>query len=266
MKWFRRIAFTIVALLALGILALALLLAYDLNFAAKASDYTNQRYPSADGSELVGYLAMPEGEGLFPAVIMVHEWWGITPELVEMADRLAEQGYIVFAPDTYRGATTSLVPTALFLRLTVPEERVDSDMMAAYDYLTSLPQVDSTRIGVLGFCYGGGVALRHALANSNLQATVNLYGSSISDPTAFGALLEKDNPVLGIFGAEDAQIPVTEVEAFEQALDAAAIENTVTIYEGVGHAFVNPETIDAGGAAAEAWAQILAFLNEKLKA
>jgi carboxymethylenebutenolidase len=266
MKWFRRIAFTMVALLALGLVSFVFLLAYDLNFAAKASDYTNQGFPAADGSELVGYLAMPEGEGLFPAVIMVHEWWGITPELIEMADRLAEQGYIVFAPDTYRGATTSLVPTALFLRLTVPEERVDSDMMAAYDYLTSLPQVDANKIGVLGFCYGGGVALRHAIENSNLAATVTLYGSTVSDPTAFGALLEKDNPVLGIFGAEDAQIPVAEVEEFEEALNEATIENTVTIYEGVGHAFVNPASIDASGAAAEAWAQILAFLNEKLKA
>jgi carboxymethylenebutenolidase len=266
MKWFRRITLSTLALLALFIASLLVLLVYDLNFAAKASDYSNQRFPAADDSELLGYLAMPEGEGLFPAVLMVHEWWGITPELVEMADRLAEQGYIVFAPDTYRGATTSLVPTALFLRLTVPEERVDSDMMAAYDYLRSLPQVDTTRIAVLGFCYGGGVALRHAVENSNIVATVTLYGSTISDPTAFGSLLEKDNPVLGVFGREDAQIPVTEVEEFEQALVDAEIEHTITIYDAVGHAFVNPSTIDAGGAAAEAWAQILAFLNEELKA
>jgi carboxymethylenebutenolidase len=265
MKWVRRIFLGLGGLILLLIVALVGFVLFDLNFGAHAEDFSNINFVAEDDSALFGYLAMPEGEGQFPAVLMVHEWWGMNAEITEMADRLAEQGYVVLVPDTYRGASTSQVLSALYLRLTVPESRVDSDMWAAYHYLRSLPEVDSSRIGIVGFCYGGGVAMRHAIANSNLVAVVNLYGSTIQDSSAFGALLEHDNPVLGIFGAEDAQISVANVQGFEAALNEAGIENTVTIYDGVGHAFVNPTTIDAGGAAAEAWAQILAFLDVRLK-
>lgn len=266
MKWIRRIFLALFAIITVLILALVATVVIDLNFGAKASDFTNSEFLAEDGSTLHGYLALPEAEGTYPAVIMIHEWWGMNAEISEMAERLAEEGYVVFAPDTYRGATTNLVPSALYLRLNVPESRVNSDVQAAYTYLSSLPQVDASRIAIIGFCYGGGVALRHAIENPNIAATVNLYGDTISNPADFGTLLESGQPVLGIFGAEDAQIPVAEVQSFEAALNAAAIENTVTIYEGVGHAFVNPSTIDTGGAAAEAWAQILAFFETHLKA
>ena len=113
----------------------------------------------------MGYLALPEGEGTFPAVLMVHEWWGLNEEITHMADRLAEEGYIVLAMDTYRGQVTSQVPRAIFLRVTMPEAQIDQDMQSAYEYLISLPQVDAERIGGIGFCYGGGVILRHATQN-----------------------------------------------------------------------------------------------------
>jgi carboxymethylenebutenolidase len=197
---------------------------------------------------------------------MVHEWWGLNSEITEMADRLAAEGYVVLAPDTYRGQTTSQIPRALFLRLTTPADRVDGDMQAAFDYLAALDTVNANQVGVMGFCYGGGVALRHGVSNPAVRATVNLYGDTIDDPAAFGALLAPDaGPVLGIFGAQDQQIPVTRVRAFEAALNAAGIASTVTIYDGVGHAFVNPASVEAGGAAAEAWAQILAFLDGALR-
>lgn len=230
-----------------------------------AGDVANVEYPAADGTTLVGYLAQPEGEGTFPAVLMVHEWWGLNAELTEMADILAEQGYIVLAPDTYRGRVATTVPGALTLRLSADEARVDGDMQAAFDYLVALPNVDPARIGVMGFCYGGGVALRHAVANESIAGTINLYGDTIADPDDFGALLTSGRPVLGIFGEEDNQIPVSEVEDFRAALEAAGIPHEVTIYPGVGHAFVNPETI-SGGAAQAAWAQILDFWAETLGA
>lgn len=236
-----------------------------------AEQYANTTYPAADGTTLRAYLAQPSDAAAaaaepLPAVIMVHEWWGLNAEIVEMADMLAEEAYVVLAPDTYRGNLATTVPGALFLRITTPRERVDSDMQAAYDFLAADSRVDAARIGVIGFCYGGGVALRHALVNANIAATVNLYGDTVDDPAGFGALLESRRPVLGIFGADDQQIPVAEAQAFDAALDAADIPNEVTIYPGVGHAFVNPSSIAAGGAAADAWAQILAFLEGELRA
>jgi carboxymethylenebutenolidase len=244
------------------------LIAADAFGGAQSTDVTNVVYPAQDGTELYGYLAVPEGADgeKYPAVLMVHEWWGLTAEITKMADTLAEEGYVVLAPDTYRGRVATTVPAAITLRVTVPEERVDSDMQAAYEYLIALPEVDRLRVGVIGFCYGGGVALRHAVQNPQIAATVNLYGDTIDNPQEFGALLESGKPLLGIFGEDDQQIPVSEVEAFDAALDEAGIPNEVTIYPGVGHAFVNPETILEVGAAQDAWTQIIAFFDEHLKA
>jgi carboxymethylenebutenolidase len=222
-------------------------------------------YTASDGTTLHGYLAAPAGDGPFPAVIMVHEWWGLNGEIVELADALAAEGYVVLAPDTYRGPTTSLVPRALYLRLTVSDDRVDDDMLRAFDYLAGMETVDANRIGVMGFCYGGGVALRHGIVNPRIAATVNLYGDRVTDPQALGALLEQDaGPLLGIFGAEDAQIPVSSVELFREALEVAGVTHTVTIYDGVGHAFVQPDLLEQPGAPREAWEQILGFLSETL--
>jgi carboxymethylenebutenolidase len=226
-----------------------------------AEQYTNATYPAADGTTLRGYLAIPLDAGDEPlaAVLMVHEWWGLNGEIAEMADKLAAEGYVVLAPDTYRGNLATTVPGALYLRITAPADRVDADMRAAFDYLAAQPNVDAARIGVMGFCYGGGVALRHAIDNPQIAGTINLYGDTVDDPAAFGALLTSGRSVLGIFGEHDQQIPVSEVEAFERALDEANIPHEVTIYQEMLHAFVNPAGIAAGGAPADAWAQILSY-------
>lgn len=232
-----------------------------------AEQYTNVSYPAADGTTLRGYLATPPdaGDAPLPAVVMVHEWWGLNAEIEEMADKLAAEGYVVLAPDTYRGNLATTVPGALYLRITAPADRVDADMQAAFDYLAAQPNVDGARIGVMGFCYGGGVALRHAIDNPQIAGTINLYGDTVDDPAAFGALGTSGGSLLGIFGERDQQIPVSEVEAFERALGEANIPHEVTIYPDMPHAFVNPAGIAVGGAPAEAWAQILAYWEAVLQ-
>ena len=256
----------LLGLVALAAAAITLLIVIDAQSGVQAADFTNTTFQAADGSTIDAYLAMPEGEGPFPGVLMVHEWWGMNAEITELAERMAAQGYVVLAPDTYRGKTTQQVPRALFLRLTTDDARVDQDMQAAYEHLASLPEVDADRIGVLGFCYGGGVALRHAIENPAIAATINLYGDTPSDPAAFGALLEPDaGPILSIFGAEDNMIPQEEVTAYQRALDEAGIDSTVTVYPGVGHAFVQPDVIDDAGSPHDAWQDMLAFLDAQLK-
>lgn len=265
MKWVGRILIAVLVIFGLALAGIFGIIGLDAAFGAQASDFTNITFTGADGTEVGAYLAMPEGEGPFPGVLMVHEWWGINGEIVELADRMAEAGYVVLAPDTYRGQTTSQIPRAIFLRVTVDEDRVDSDMQQAFEYLASLEEVDAERIGAVGFCYGGGVVLRHAIQNPELDAVINLYGDTVTDPEALGAVAGPNGtPLLGIFGAQDQQIPVSDVTEFEETLVEAGANARVTIYEGVGHAFVQPEAIDEGGAAAEAWDEIRAFFELNL--
>jgi carboxymethylenebutenolidase len=265
MKWIRRVLLIALAALVALIAVFGVVMAVDALALDSSADVINVRYNALDGTEIGGYLAPASDAPAQPAVLMVHEWWGLNAEIAEMADILAEEGYVVLAPDTYRGRLASTVPGALALRLSANPTQVNSDMQAAFAYLAALPNVDPTRIAVMGFCYGGGVALRHAISNEQIAATINLYGDTVDDPAAFGALANTGKPLLGIFGALDQQIPISEVEAFEAALGQTSIPHTVTIYEGMPHAFVHPSSIVEAGAAQDAWAEILTFLDGTLQ-
>ncbi|MGB7341216.1 MAG: dienelactone hydrolase family protein, partial [Phototrophicaceae bacterium] len=215
MKWIARILGGLLVAIVVMVLVIAGVIAADVMGGVSAADFTNTELTAEDGTTINGYLVSPEGEGPFPAVLMVHEWWGLNQEIIELADELSAEGYVVFAPDTYRGPTAGSIPGALYLRLTIDMEQVDSDMLVAYNYLLEQPQV-SGNIGVIGFCFGGDVAFNHGIANPDIDAVVNLYGSTLADATMFGALLDDDAPpVLGIFGAEDQGIPVESVNAYE---------------------------------------------------
>jgi len=274
MKWFKRLLVAALAVLIVLVVGAGGLALYDSQAAEDSAAVSNVTFEAEDGTLINGYLAMPPAQATddnpntpsapYPAVLMVHEWWGLNAEITEMADMLAEQGYVVLAPDTYRGKVATTVPGALALRLAAEEERVNADMRAAFAFLAAHEQVDAGRIAVMGFCYGGGVALRHAIDNPDIKAVINLYGDTVDDPQAFGALLESKAPVLGIFGEIDAQIPLTEVEAFRVALEAAELPHFVIVYGDEGHAFVNPDSIADVGGAYEAWMRILRFLRENL--
>ncbi len=261
MKWLIRILLSLLAAIAVMILVMVGVIFWDVNSGIQGTDFTNVSYTASDGTMLNAYIAMPEGEGPFPGVLMVHEWWGLNSEIIELADEMAAQGYVVLAPDTYRGPSAGTVPGALYLRLNVDMERVDSDMLTAYNYLVSLPEV-AGNVGVVGFCYGGDVAFNHGIVNPEIDAVINLYGSTLTNSTQFGALLDDDAPpVLGIFGEADNSIPLEEVNAHEMALNEAGIEYTVTVYPGMGHAFVQPDVITEPGEAQEAWEEILNFFE-----
>lgn len=265
MKWIGRTGAVLLGLLALLVCGAGALFVWDAALGPKATDYTNVTFTSADGATIHGYLAQPQEPGTYPAVIMIHEFWGLNEHIQKMADDLAARGYVVLAPDTYRGQTTGQIPRAIYLRVNTPQERVMADLQGAFDFLKTQPQVDTQRIAVLGFCYGGEMALQHALRNAELAATVVFYGSPVTDPARLGALAQTKRPVLGIFAEQDQQIPPAEANAFRDALNAAGIPNSVTIYPGVGHAFVQPEAIAAGGAAADAWRQTIEFLDANVK-
>lgn len=261
----RNIFLGILGLVLVGVLVIAGIIVYDSLFSAqRVSELTNVTYPGPDGITLRGYLAVPPGGGKHPGVVMIHEFYGLNENIVKKADLLAEQGYVVLAPDAYRGKTTALVPRAIWLRVTTPTPQIDVDIDATYAFLALQERVDTQRTGVVGFCFGGTQALRLGTRNPNLAANVIFYGSGlVTEAEALGALGES-GPVLGIFGETDNSIPLEEVSAFEQAMDQRSITHTVTVYPGVGHAFVSYEALDQPGPAQQAWEEMLAFLKENL--
>jgi carboxymethylenebutenolidase len=252
----------------LGLLALALagVILYDSLFPAQtAADFTNVTYPASDGATLRAYLTKPAGEGPFPAVLLVHEFFGINEDITQKANLLAQQGYLVLAVDAYRGQTTRLVPRAVWLVLTTPQDRIRADIDAGYQYLAASPQVDADRIGAVGFCFGGTQVMHLGTRNPDLAAVVIYYGNGpITDPQALG-VMGQSGPVLGIYGEQDAGIPLEQVRGFERAMQSRGIAHRVTIYPGVGHAFVHMDTLSAPGPARDAWNEMLEFLEGSLK-
>jgi len=211
----------------------------------------------------IGYLVQPRGQANnLPAIVVIHEWWGVNQHIKDAADKLAAEGYVVLAADLYNGEVASVPDRARELSSSVrnnPEEAINN-LNAAVKYMASLPNVNSSRIASLGWCFGGGQSLQLALnTETPLSATVIYYGNLVTDQTELAKI---QWPVLGIFGSEDQSIPVDTVNQFEAALNANNITNMIHIYEGVGHAFANPSGGNyAPEEAADAWKKTLAFLN-----
>jgi carboxymethylenebutenolidase len=265
MKWLKRILLSLLGLIGLIVLLFAGMIAYGMLFAPGSAQYTNVTYTDESGNELRGYLAQPEGDGPFPAVLLIHEWWGFNEGMTVLADALAAEGYVVLAADAYRGNLATLVPHALYLRLTTPEEQVFNDVDAALTYLLAQENVDSDKVASMGFCFGGGHSLQLGMRQSeNLALTILYYGAVVTDPDLLRPLTD-GQPVLGIFGEEDASIPTSNVLEFEAALNSLEIPNQITIYQGVGHAFLNEENYKETGAAGAAWQETLTFLAENFK-
>jgi carboxymethylenebutenolidase len=225
---------------------------------------TNTTIPGQNGTpDVRAFVAAPPGGGPFPVVIMIHEFYGLNESIVGKAFGLAQEGYLVVAPDTFRGSTTAWIPRAIYQVISNNPEQVDQDLDAVYAWIETQPNALVNHTGIVGFCYGGRASLNYSLHNNQLAATVVFYGAPETDPEVLKAL---PGPVLGIFGGADNSIPLADVSAFEVALGQAGITNEITIYENQPHAFVtNIEAIRSGGVQAEAWAQMLGFLENNLR-
>jgi carboxymethylenebutenolidase len=220
-------------------------------------------YRSGDAT-VTGYLALPDSAGPHPAIVVIHEWWGLNDWVKEQARKFAQQGYVALAVDLYRGKVAADPGEAHELMRGMPQDRAVIDLIAAFDYLATRRYVDKTRIGSVGWCMGGGLSLQFAIHEPKLAACVVNYGAMPTD----AADIEKiQTPVLGNFGAEDRGIPPDAVRAFEKAMKAAGKTVDVKIYDGAGHAFENPNNTQGyrQDAATDAWARMLGFFSKTLK-
>jgi carboxymethylenebutenolidase len=230
---------------------------------AFAAEGKQVSYKSGDES-VKGMLYTPAGKGPFPAVIVIHEWWGLNDWVKEQASKLADQGYVTLAMDLYRGKVATTPDEAHEIMRGVPEDRAKRDLAAAFDFLKAQKNVKPERIGSIGWCMGGGYSLDVALQEPTLAADVINYGHLAVDENS----LKKINaPILGIFGGKDRGIPVEDVKKFEQTLKQSGKKIEVVIYPDAGHAFENPNNKEGYRAqdAADAWKRTVDFLAGTLQ-
>lgn len=230
---------------------------------AFAADGKLVSYKSGDET-VQGMLFTPPGKGPFPALVVVHEFWGLNDWVKEQASKLADQGYVSLAVDLYRGKVASTPDEAHQIMRGVPEDRAKRDLHAAVEFLKSQPTGKQARIGAIGWCMGGGYALDVALREPDLAALVINYGHLATDQEA----LKKINAsILGIFGGQDRGISPDDVHKFEQQLKQLGKKVEIKIYDDAGHAFENPNNKDGYRAAdaADAWKRTVDFLATTLK-
>lgn len=232
-------------------------------FSAIAATSKDVSYKSGDET-VKGVLYTPDGKGPFPALMVIHEWWGLNDWVKEQASKLADQGYVTLAIDLYRGKVATTPEMAHEIMRGVPEDRASRDLHASFVYLQSQPNVKKDRMGAIGWCMGGGYALDVALEEPTLKADVINYGHLATDPES----LKKINAsILGIFGGKDQGIMPDDVKKFEQALKAQGKKVETKIYPEAGHAFENPNNKNGYRAddAADAWRRTVDFLAATLK-
>jgi carboxymethylenebutenolidase len=182
-----------------------------------------------------GYLARPEGDGPFPGVIVVQEWWGLNDHIKDLANRFAEEGFVALAPDLYRGVVATEPDAARSLVLELDLDSAIGQIQSSIDYLLSQDFADGDSVGTVGFCMGGRLVLRAATETSSIGATVAFYGT----PLTANEVSSVTAPVMGNYGSRDGGIPASSVNAMRDALTAASIDNDIKIYDGAQHAFFN---------------------------
>ena len=219
------------------------------------------QFPNNGGST-DGYLSVPDS-GNGPGMIVIQEWWGLVDHIKEVCDRFASEGFVALAPDLYHGKTTKSPDEAGKLMMALRIDEAEKDMRAAADYLSIQDSTTSEKIGVVGFCMGGALALFTATKNPKIGACVVFYGGY---PKVKPDLPNLHAPMLGLYADRDDFVTPDSVRELERKLKDLGKEVEVKIYPDSDHAFFNdarPEVYNAG-AAADAWQRTIEFLRTNL--
>ena len=219
------------------------------------------QFPFAGGAT-GGYLSEP-GQGGGPGVVVIQEWWGLVDHIKDVCDRFASEGFVALAPDLYHGKTTKSPDEAGKLMMAMRIDEAERDLSAAVDYLSTLDSTNSEKIGVVGFCMGGALALYTATKNPKVGACVVFYGGH---PKVKPDLPNLHAPVLGLYAEKDGFVTPDSVRDLERQLKDLGKQIDVNIYNDTDHAFFNdtrPEVYNAE-AAADAWQRTVEFLRKHL--
>jgi carboxymethylenebutenolidase len=216
------------------------------------------------GNESIrAYVAYPERKTKAPAVIVIHEIFGLTDWEPTVADRLAKEGFVAILPDLLSskyGKSPADPDEGRKLIGELEPDRITADLNAVYDYVNRLPAVEKDHIGTIGFCWGGGQSFRYATNNPNLKAVVVAYG-----PAPDSAALKRIKaPVLGVYGENDQRINASLPDVAAK-MQSAGKTFTYEMYPGTGHGFLKPGRQGSDGPQVEkAWNRILEFYRARL--
>jgi len=224
-------------------------------------------YASTDGTALGGYLTRPKGDVARPAVVVIHGWDGINDHTRDVARRLAKAGYVALAPDllSRQGGTSSFENSeaAIAAGRKLNDDAITNDLTGGFNYLKGQSFVRPNKIGVIGFCWGGGKALLFATRSKDLAASVIYYGSN---PRKLEDVKNISAPVLGHYGGADEPI-TSAVPQLEEAMKKYGKSFDYKIYPGAPHSF-NSDTSPRSyreDAAKEAWSRTLEFFKKHLQ-
>jgi len=214
-----------------------------------------------NGHQTHGYLATPAG-GKGPGILVIQEWWGLVPHIKHVADRFAAEGFTALAPDMYHGKTADEPDGAgkLFMALNIAQ--AEKDLQGATKHLKA--HSSTAKIGVVGFCMGGQLALFAATLDPSIGATVNFYGIH---PNVKPDYRKLSGPVLGLFAEKDSFVNPDVAKGVDKAIKEAGKSSEIHIYPGVDHAFFNDTNTAAYNKAAadDAWKRTLALFRQHLK-
>jgi len=259
---------------------LSLIVAAFLSLTAMASaEVKTREITYKDGNvECRGYLAWDDAlTGTRPGVLVVHEWWGLNDYARERAQLLAKAGYLAFACDMYGEGKLAAHPKEAGEMATKVRSDVDSWVRrakAGLEVLTSQPECDKSKLGAIGYCFGGSTALQLAFHGADLDAVASFHGA-LPIPTAEQAALVKKNKttILICHGSQDSFIPEDTCQKVRGALDAAGADFEMAYYGNARHSFTvksaDSHGIDGLRYNAEAdqrsWARLMGLFQEKLK-
>jgi carboxymethylenebutenolidase len=220
---------------------------------------TDVGFPYGGGS-MPGFLARPDGTGPFPGIVVIHEAYGLTDQIRRIARRFAEAGYAALAVDLFAGGNRALCMARVMVsNLVRPlENGAVAELRAALSYLAALPEVDARRLGAVGYCMGGGLAIAWACTDNRLRAIAPYYGAN---PRPFAAVARLC-PVVGSYPERD--FTARSGRRLDAALDRHGVPHDIKIYPGARHSFFNEEGHAYDPAAAQdSWERVLAFFAER---